>query len=454
MDWKNKKVMVVGMARSGIAASILLCKQGAVPLLVDQKTRTAFGDKLDVLDGYHVQWHLGEAPETLLKQIDAMIISPGISVNAPFVKEAMKQNIPVLGEMELAFQFTKGNLIAVTGTNGKTTTVSLLGEIFKNAGKKTYVTGNIGLPLSAVADETREEDAIVTEVSSFQLETIEAFAPHISVILNITPDHLDRHGDMENYISMKKRISLNQTKKDILVLNWDDLNTRALKKEIIHTNILWFSLKEKIKNGAYVDEDKIMYASQGEIRSVCSVQDVFIEGEHNLENALAAVTVAMEQNVPIPVIRHSLRTFRGVEHRIERVREHEGITYINDSKGTNVESTMKAVRAMKVPTVIILGGYDKQVDFTRLADEIKHTPLIIGAVLLGSTAAKIEKALKGAEFNNYKHALDLKKAVELGKEMTPVGGNLLLSPACASFDMFSDYEERGRVFKQIVEEMP
>ncbi len=453
MEWKDKKIMVVGMARSGIGASVLLCKLGAVPLLVDQKPRDAFNGKLDVLEAYFVKWHLGEDPQTLLSQVDGVIISPGVPADASFIKQAKEKNIPVLGEMEFASQLTKGTLIAVTGTNGKTTTVSLLGEVFKNAGKKTYVTGNIGFPLSLVANETREEDVVIAEISSFQLETVKTLHPNISVILNITPDHLDRHGTMENYTALKKRIYQNQTKKDAVVLNLDDPNTKELKKEINQPDVFWFSAKEKVKNGAFVDEGKIIFALQGEVRSVCSVEDILIPGEHNLQNALAAVTVAMIEEIPAPVIRHSLRTFAGVEHRIERVREHEGITYINDSKGTNIESTLKAIEAMKGETVIILGGYDKKVDFAPLAQEMLKAPQIIRAILIGETADKIEEALQEAGFKAFIRSKTLKEAVYKGREMTPKGGNLLLSPACASFDMFTDYEERGRAFKKIVEEM-
>lgn len=449
MDFTGKRVMVVGMARSGVAAAMLLCRHGALPLLVDQKSRESFGENLDALNGYAVEWHLGKEPEGLISKVDAIVISPGVPIQSSFVQMAKSMDIPVLAEVELAAQLAKGTLIAVSGTNGKTTTVTLLGEIFKNAGKMTHVAGNIGYPLSAAALESRDEDVVVAEISSFQLEGISAFHPKVAALLNITEDHLNRHGTMAEYIRMKERIFENQTSKDVAVLNYDDPVLREMGKRL-HGNVAWFSRKSQVKQGAYIEDDKIMGIFAGEVRPVCEVEAVNIPGPHNLENALAATAVALAMDVPPPVIRHSLRTFTGVEHRIERVRTLGGVTYINDSKGTNVDSTIKAVETMKAPTVMILGGYDKHTDFTPLANAIVASGKIAAGVLIGETAHQIEKALRDAGFDAVHHAETLAQAVELARGLSVPGGNVLLSPACASFDMFSDYEQRGKVFKEIV----
>ncbi len=452
MEIKNKKILVVGMARSGIAATILLCKLGAIPFLADTKGKESFGKKLQALEDYPVQWHLGVPPEELLPLIDMVVISPGVPINAAVVTKAEELGIPVIGELELGYKYTKGKLVALTGTNGKTTTASLVGEMFKNAGKVTHIVGNIGHPYSAEALTSKSEDVIVAEVSSFQLEGIKDFRPKVSAILNITPDHLDRHCNMENYISLKQRIYENQKNEDILVLNWEDEILQKIGKKLKGIKVVWFSSKEVLSQGAYVKNEKIYYSTDGEETLICNVDDVFIIGEHNLENALAATAIGMNMAVPGPVIRHTLRTFPGVEHRIERFMEKDGITYINDSKGTNVDATIKAIKAMKNKTIIILGGYDKQINFLPLAKEIANNENIVGAVLIGETAVKIEKVLLEAGYGNMKKANTLKEAVDTAKTMAETGYNILLSPACASFGMFEDYEQRGRVFKEIVKD--
>ncbi len=449
MNWEKKRVMVVGLARSGLAAAELLVKLGAVPVLVDQKKREDFQGALDALEAMPVIWHLGEDPQAFLSQVDAVVLSPGIPVYAPFVQAAREMGLPVMGELEFAYQNAEGALVAVSGTNGKTTTVTLLGEIFKNAGKLTYVVGNVGYPYSAAALKSRREDVLVAEVSSFQLETIDQFHPKVAALLNITEDHLNRHGTMQEYIRMKARLFENQTPSDVAVLNFDDPILQELAGQL-KSRVAWFSRTQAVPLGAYVENGKIMCAWGGETRPVCEVEAVYIPGPHNLENALAATAVAVAMGVPAPVIRHSLRTFQGVEHRIERVRELEGVTYYNDSKGTNVDSTIKAVQTMKVPTVIILGGYDKHTDFAPLAREIVASPFIRHAVLLGQTAEQIDKALRAEGYEAITPAVSLEDAVNKARSFSVIGGNVLFSPACASFDMFTDYEQRGRIFKELV----
>ncbi|MBQ2700409.1 MAG: UDP-N-acetylmuramoyl-L-alanine--D-glutamate ligase, partial [Clostridia bacterium] len=388
----------------------------------------------------------------LLDQVDAVVISPGVPVQAPVVKAAQAKGLPLIGELELAFQLSRGDMVAVTGTNGKTTTVSLLGEIFKNAGKVTHVVGNIGYPYSLAAMEARDEDMTVCEVSSFQLETTQTFRPRVAAVLNITEDHLNRHGTMEEYIRLKARIFEGQQAGDTAVLNFDDPTLQEMAAGI-KNKVIWFSRTQAVPMGAYVEEGKIICTIGGSPKVIADCDEICIPGPHNLENALAAVCVAAVMGVPAPVIRHTLRTFKGVEHRIEFVRTLDEITYLNDSKGTNVDSTLKAIQTMKNPTVIILGGYDKHCDFAPLAEEMVRSPYMAQAMLIGETAPQIEKALKASGYDRIHHAATMQEAVEASRALAPAGGTVLLSPACASFDMFKDYEERGRVFKDIVNQL-
>lgn len=450
--FSGKRVLVVGMARSGIAVAELLCREGAVVIVNDMKPRDAFGDQLDVLRGLPITWRLGEDGLALLDGCDCLVISPGVPIDAPIVCRAQELGIPVLGEMEMASRCLSGALVAVTGTNGKTTTVTLIGLMFEQAGKRTHVAGNIGYPLSSAALKSREGDMTVAEVSSFQLETTGSFHPLTAAVLNITEDHLNRHGTMERYTALKKHIFDMQTALDRAVLNADDAACRDMAKGL-RASILWFSRTGEVENGAFVRENQIVFRQNGEERTICGVDEVRIPGPHNLENALAAVCVAISRGVPPPVVRHALKTFSGVEHRIEFTRELDGVRYINDSKGTNTDSTIKAVQTMRAPTVIILGGYDKHVSFAPLAKEIAASPFIAHCVLMGATASQIETALREAGYDRITRADSMKDAVDKSRTLAVAGGNVLLSPACASFDMFSDYEARGRIFKQIVSEL-
>ena len=436
MNYEKKKVLVVGMARSGVAASQLLRASGAEVTVNDSKTEEELGQQLNPLEGLQLERRFGCAAMELLEGKDCLVISPGIPDTAPFVVRAKEMGIYVIGELELAAQLSRGTLVAVTGTNGKTTTVSLLGEVFANSGKVTHVVGNIGYPFSLASLVSTKDDVIVCEVSSFQMETADTFHPHVALLTNITEDHLNRHGTMEVYTAMKMRMFKNQTPSDYAVFNADDPGLNGLSKQV-KSRVLFFSRKQEVKEGAFVRE----------------AEEVFIPGPHNLENALGAVCVAAAMNVPVPVIRHSLKTFRGVEHRIEAVRELDGVEYINDSKGTNVDSTIKAVQTMTQPTVIILGGYDKHTSFDPLAREIINSPMIRHAVLIGETAGLIRNSLERTGFTNLHNAGSMREAVETARGLAGDGWCVLLSPACASFDMFKDYEERGRVFKQIVQEL-
>lgn len=448
----NRRVLIVGMARSGIAAAKLLAQLGAKVTVNDQKTLEEFGDSMDELRGLPVKFKMGEPAEGLLDQVDLLVISPGVPVDAPVVNEAKSRGIEVIGELELAARTSNAQLIAITGTNGKTTTTTLLGEIMKNAGKQTYVVGNIGYPFTEIALQARRDDVAVCEVSSFQLETVSEFHPHIAALLNITEDHMNRHFTMERYVELKARVFENQTAADFAVLNFDDERVRGLADSIA-AKIIWFSRKGGPEYGAFVSDDQLVYGDREHFRAICALNEVALPGPHNLENAMAAVCMAMAAEIPPPVIRHTLRTFKGVEHRLEFVRELDGVRYINDSKGTNVDSTLKAIETMDRPTVMILGGYDKQVDMTPLCEALVGSA-VTDVILIGQTAAKLEKGLDAVGFDRMEHAgYDFKLAVEMARERAKEGGNVLLSPACASFDMFEDYEFRGREFKRIVEQL-
>ncbi|MBQ9263302.1 MAG: UDP-N-acetylmuramoyl-L-alanine--D-glutamate ligase [Clostridia bacterium] len=447
--WAGKKVLIVGMARSGVALAQLLCREGAMVTVNDMKDADAFGDKLDVLKEQPVCFRLGEDGIDALQGKDMLIISPGVPIDAPIVKAAKATGIPVSGELEIASRIAKGTLVAVTGTNGKTTTVSLLGAIFREAGKIAYVAGNIGYPLSAAAMESKYNDVLVAEVSSFQLETTDTFHPLTAAVLNVTEDHLNRHGTMEVYTALKRHIFDAQDEKDFAVLNYEDEACRKMA-EGLKSRVLFFSRLHEVDQGAFVRDGQIVIRIGGEEKTICNADEIYIPGPHNLENALAAAAIAFSRGVPGPVIRHALRTFKGVEHRIEFVRELDGVRYINDSKGTNVDSTIKAVQSMKAPTAIILGGYDKHVSFAPLAEEIAKTPLIENCVIIGATGDQIEQALKTVGYEHIHRADTLEDAVNRCRALSQIGGNVLLSPACASFDMFSDYEQRGRIFKDIV----
>ena len=445
-----KRAMVLGLARSGIAVSRLLLLRGYEVLACDSKNREDFKGALDEIEAQGARLCLGEKePERLLEGVDLLVVSPGIPPTHPIMERAGEMNVEVVGEVEYAYRESTGTLLAVTGTNGKTTTVTLLGEIFKNAGRRTHVVGNIGTPYSGAVPEMKPGDVTVCEISSFMMETSSKFHPHVSAVLNISEDHLNRHNTMENYIALKERIFENEGTEDFVVLNWDDPVTREMAAHT-RAKVVWFSSRDAVEYGAFVRDGMIVFGGRENPRNVCAVDEVYIPGEHNLRNALAATAMAMVSGVPAPVVRHTLRTFKGVEHRIEFVRELDGVQFINDSKGTNVDSSIQAVRAMKRPTVLILGGFDKHTDFTPLCEEIVKCP-IEAVVLIGATAKQCEETLEKVGFHAWEHAgYDFELAVKRAFARAKEGGTVLLSPSCASFDMFDDYEARGRIFKEIV----
>lgn len=447
--FSGKTVLVAGAARSGLAASELLLALGARVVLNDLRPRAKLGNIPEALLREDCVLRLGEPAEPLVKASDAILISPGIPLTAPFVLLAQEKGIPVLGELAFAASCTEVPIVAVSGTNGKTTTVSLLGEIFSQAGFVTHVAGNIGYPLSAAVLKAKPEDMIIAEVSSFQLETAGEFHPLAAAMLNITPDHLDRHLTMAHYLALKKSLFANMDASDAAVLNYDDPAVRAMADGLA-ASVVWFSRSGKAESGAVLQDGAIAWLEQGNCRPLCQAADLKIPGAHNIENALAAVALAVSRKLPLPVIAFALKSFAGVEHRIEYVETVDGVRWLNDSKGTNPDSTVKAIESMKAPTVLIAGGYDKQVPFDALAAAAAQSGRITHVVLFGQTAQKIDAAFRQAGIDAIRHASSLEDAVGQAAALAPRGGNVLFSPACASFDMFSDYEQRGRMFKALV----
>ncbi len=446
----GKKVLVWGMARSGIHAAKLASDAGCKVRINDLKSAEQIGSALDVLKTEGIEWRLAEPIENVLDGMEMLVISPGIPYDLPAVQKAKDMGIEVIGEIELAYRLGQGHIVGITGTNGKTTTTSLLGAIFENAGKTTHVVGNIGIPYSASAGSMKADDYVACELSSFQLESTVDFRPEIAAVLNLTEDHLNRHKTMENYANIKMRVFEKQDKTNYAVLNYDDEYTRRMAENVAST-VIWFSGKQKVEKGAFVEDGLIVFIDENGVKTnVCRVEDVYIPGPHNLENALAATACAMCAGIPSPVIRHTLRTFRGVEHRIETVRVLDDVKYINDSKGTNPDSTIKAIQTMLAPTVILLGGSEKNSDFTEMCEILKNS-FVRYAVLIGKTGERIGETLKKVGFTDYEYAgYDFEKAINIARDHAQEGGNVLLSPACASFDMFEDYEARGREFKRIV----
>lgn len=443
-SWMHKRVLVVGLARSGLAAAELLSALGAHVVLSDAKGDISGLDRLLALG---CEARVGVPSETLVAGCDAVIISPAVPKGAPVVIEAQKLSVPLYSELEFAAGLLQGTQIGITGTNGKTTTCALTGEILKKAGKSTRTAGNIGLALSAVVRETTPESYTVIEVSSFQLEQMQSFHPHGAAILNLTPDHLNRHGTMEAYGALKESMLQNQNETDFFVYNVDDPFCVSVAKRA-KARIVPFSVTKVLKEGAWVQDGQIMVAG----RALCSVEELSLPGAHNLQNALAASAIASELMVPAPVIRHTLRTFQGVEHRMEMVGTIHGVSYINDSKGTNPESSVHAVRSMSAPTALIAGGDDKGMDFSVFAQEILKNQNIIHVVLIGKSSQKLQKLLDEMGYTAYTVAgFDFEKAIDMARRQVMGGGTVLLSPACASFDMFKDFEERGTQFKEYVQ---
>ncbi|ADL07712.1 UDP-N-acetylmuramoyl-L-alanine--D-glutamate ligase [Thermosediminibacter oceani] len=447
MELRGKKVLIVGLARSGVAAAIELSGMGAKVTANDIKTKEQMEETVEKLSSKGIELVLGGHPLKLLDDTDLIVVSPGVPSDIPLLKEARERNIPVVSELEVGYWFTKAPIIAITGTNGKTTTTTLIGEILKNDGKNISVAGNIGTPLIQEADKNGSKDYIVVEVSSFQLENIVRFKPKISVILNITEDHLNRHKTFENYIEAKARILENQDEEDFTVLNYDDPIVASLEKRA-RSKIVFFSRKQELQEGVYVKNDVIVIRENGNIYPILKAKELGIKGSHNLENALAAVAVAWITKANLNNLAETLKDFHGVEHRLEYVDTIDGVKFINDSKGTNPDAAQKALEAVDGPIILIAGGYDKKVDFRPFVRSFFGK--VKKVVLIGATADQIERTAREEGFFEVEKAASMREAVEIAKRSAEPGDTVLLSPACASWDMFSNFEERGRVFKEAV----
>ena len=448
-QFEGKHVLVVGMARSGIGAAELLVRLGAIVTVNDSKPEEELGEEVLALKELPVIRRYGMPAMDLLEGQDILVLSPGVPDKVPFVKEAKQCGISVIAEIELAYEASCGRLVAVTGTNGKTTTVTLLDCMFRDAGQASHAVGNIGYPYSQAVVSEGTDDMFVCECSSFQMETVDGFHPTAAALLNITEDHLNRHGTMQEYTRLKMRMFEKQTEADFAVFNADDPALSGLESQV-RSRVLLFSRRHEVENGTFVRDSKVIFRLDGQETVILPAEEIYIPGPHNLENAMAAVCIAMVSGLTAETVAYTLRTFKGVEHRIEFTRELRGVRYYNDSKGTNVDSTVCAIRTMTRPTMIILGGSDKHADFTPLAKCMCESGMMAGAVLIGVTAPQIEKALLAEGFNHLEHASSMEEAVRICQEKAQDGWNVLLSPACASFDMFHDYEERGRIFKEIV----
>ena len=447
MDMKNKKVLVFGSGISGIGAGKLLEQVGASVVLYDGKeTLDKEVLKAQLGDDTKAEIILGELSEEVMETLDLVVMSPGVPTDLPVVLKMRDMGIPIWGEVELAYTYGKGDVLAITGTNGKPTTTALMGEIMKNYKERVFVVGNIGNPYTAAALEMREDSVAVAEMSSFQLETIHEFRPKVSAILNITPDHLNRHHTMEAYIKAKEDIAKNQTKEDTCVLNYEDEVTRKIG-ENVKANVLYFSSQRKLDRGIYLDDGNIILRQDEEIL-VCNVNELKLLGTHNYENVMAAVAMAAAYGTPMEVIRRTIKEFAGVEHRIEFVREKDGVAYYNDSKGTNPDAAIKGIQAMNRPTVLIGGGYDKDSEYEEWIQAFDGKVKLL--VLVGATKEKIAEAAERVGFVSYVMADSFEEAVEKCIEAAEPGDAVLLSPACASWGMFKNYEERGDKFKELV----
>ena len=446
MQYRGKRFSVLGAGRSGLACVRLLLKRRAKVFLSDSAPKEKYLTAQKELEELGVEYEFGDNTHLVL-EADVIVVSPGVPSDSPILLLAKEKNIPIIGEIELAFELAEAPIVAITGTNGKTTATTLTGEIFKHAGWKTNVAGNIGTAFADVVEDAQGEKAVnVLEVSSFQLDTIKSFRPKVSALLNITPDHLDRYVNYEAYIQSKFRIVENQKGHDIFVYNHDDLTVRGLA-DTLAIRTYGFSLYEEMKNGAYLEGDNVITRIGREREVLIDKNEIGILGPHNLMNAMAASLLARAMGIEFDVIRDVLKSFKGVEHRIEFVKELDGIKYFNDSKATNVDSLKYALQSFKEPIILIAGGKDKGNDYSLIKDLVKeHVKAIIS---IGDGAKKVEKAFKDiVPVHSGGHSMEA--AVELARKEASKGDVVLLSPACASFDMFDNYEHRGKVFKEIV----
>ncbi|HEY1463772.1 MAG TPA: UDP-N-acetylmuramoyl-L-alanine--D-glutamate ligase [Terriglobales bacterium] len=447
MDLQNKRVLVVGLGKSGVASALFLKARGAKVTVSDSKTQEQLSKEIPLLLDHGITVETGTHGERTFRGQDLIVVSPGVPVDAPSLVHARSLGEPVIGEIELAAQFLPKDLVAITGSNGKTTTTTLTGEIITTE-KPTLVGGNIGTPAVSLVDESTAQTVIVLEVSSFQLETIETFRPRVAVILNITPDHLDRHRTFETYVNAKARIFENQKSEDFTVLNADDETCVSLARRT-QGKVFWFSRRNEVEQGAFVQKDKIVFRSSEGDRQILSLSEIPLKGNHNVENVLAAVCAGILMGCNPAKIREAIQNFKAVEHRLEYVATVRGVDYYNDSKATNVDATIKALESFPGNIHLILGGKDKGSDYTVLNDLLRKR--VKRVYTIGAAAEKIESHIKGT--TEILNSRTLEAAVKKAHETAKTGDIVLLAPACASFDQFQHYEHRGRVFKETVKSL-
>src|SRR3989338_4488814 len=446
MEIRNKNVLVVGLARSGVSAANLLCKLGAKVTITDEKRESELSENIRKLTkGIYLK--LGGHNGVDIANVDLVVISPGVPWDSPFLNRIRENGIRIISEVELAFKYIKAPLIAVTGTNGKTTT-TLIGEMLKKDDRNVFVGGNIGNPMCEEVLNGSSSELILSEISTFQMEGIETFKPHISVILNITPDHMDRHKSMTEYIALKKRVFINQNTRDYTVFNMDDKITAALSNEGKGERIFFSRIRE-VDNGAFVRGNNIIFRRNRKEEIVSTLKDLKIIGVHNIENTLASVAVGGICDIPPRLMREVISEFSGIPHRMEFVREIEGIKFINDSKGTNVGATIKSIESFNEPIILIAGGKDKGSDYLPLKPLIEDRVKFL--IQIDEAKKKMASVMNG--FRNILNAESFEEAVNEAFDKAEKGDVVLLSPACASFDMFRDYEDRGEQFRKIVESL-
>ena len=446
MNLENKKVLVVGSGISGIGAVKMLKKHRACPVLFDENEKITKEDIEAKLEG-EAEVYVQTLPTEVKEDISIVVLSPGVPVDTKLCEEFRERKVPIWGEIELGFQAEKGKVIAITGTNGKTTTTTLVGEIMKNWKDEVFVVGNIGNPYTLEADKTTENSVTVGEISSFQLETVESFKPIVSAILNVTPDHLNRHHTMENYVKAKEAIAMNQTKEDTCVLNYDNEYTRAFG-ERCPAKVVYFSSSQSLKDGIFLDGEEICIAENGNETKVMNIHEMNLVGMCNVENVMAAIGICLNAGVPLSSILNVVRSFKAVEHRIEFVATKRGVDYYNDSKGTNPDAAIQGIKAMSKKTVLIGGGYDKQNEYDEWIESFDGK--VKKLVLIGQTREKIAECAKKHGFTDYCFADTFEEAMKICVDTAKAGEAVLLSPACASWGMFPNYEVRGKMFKDYV----
>lgn len=449
--WNDRKVLVVGTGLSGIGAASLLYKVGADPILYDENENIVIENiNSNIVKSGNIQILTGQLPQEVIEQVELLVLSPGVPLDTEFVRCFKEKGIPIWGEMELAYEFSKGKLIAITGTNGKTTTTALVGAMMKDYYGASYIVGNIGIPYTGIALDTSELSVTVAEVSSFQLETVEHFKPMVSCILNITPDHLNRHHTMEEYAKAKEEIAKNQTKSEVCVLNYDNEYTKDFGTRCQAT-VIYFSSSHILENGFYLEGETIYESVHGSATAIMSIHDMNLVGMCNVENVMAALAIGSSMNIPMDYLKKTIQQFKAVEHRIEYVATKKGVTYYNDSKGTNPDAAIQGLKAMNRPTFLIGGGYDKQSQYD---DWVEYFPGKVKLlILIGQTKEKIAQCAKAHGFDKIVMADGLEEAMQICERNAKSGDAVLLSPACASWGMFPNYEVRGEVFKQLVHEI-